>query len=95
MYYDFTVPIPDVKGKITHMKKGDITYIQYETDRVYYPDRKYTIPKRVSIGKLDKKHAGLMFPNEKYAEYRKNKTPKVGYYDNIGRVDSSGEYRGF
>ena len=69
MYYDFTVPIPDVKGKITHMKKGDITYIQYETDRVYYPDRKYTIPKRVSIGKLDKKHAGLMFPNEKYAEY--------------------------
>ena len=23
MYYDFTVPIPDVKGKITFMKKGD------------------------------------------------------------------------
>lgn len=33
--------------------------------------------------------------NEKYAEYRKNKTPKLGYYDNIGYVDSSGEYRGF
>lgn len=33
--------------------------------------------------------------NEKYAEYRKNKTPKLAYYDNVGRVDSSGEYRGF
>ena len=27
MYYDFTVPIPKVKGKITRMKKGTITYI--------------------------------------------------------------------
>ena len=30
MYYDFTVLIPDVKGEITRMKKGDITYIQRE-----------------------------------------------------------------
>ena len=30
MYYDFTVPIPRVKGKITRMKKGKITYIQLE-----------------------------------------------------------------
>ena len=33
MYYDFTVPIPDVKGKITFMKKGKITYVQLEIDR--------------------------------------------------------------
>ena len=32
MYYDFTVPIPDVKGKITRMKKGNITYIQLEPE---------------------------------------------------------------
>ena len=69
MYYDFTVPIPDVKGKITHMKKGDITYIQYETGRTYYPDKKYTIPIRVSIGKIDPGHRDRMFPNEKFADY--------------------------
>ena len=53
MYYDFTVPIPQLKGKITRMKKGKLTYIQLETGRSYLPDRQYTIPVRVSIGKLD------------------------------------------
>ena len=53
MYYDFTVPIPNVKGKITHMRKGKLTYIQLETGRTYIPQKKYTIPVRVSIGKLD------------------------------------------
>ena len=68
MYYNFTVPIPDVKGKITRMKKGVLTYIQLETGRTYYPDRKYTIPVRVSIGKVDPNHPDRMFPNEKYAD---------------------------
>ena len=69
MYYDFTVPIPVAQGKITCMKKGGIQYIQFETGRVYYPDRKYTIPQRVSIGKADVNHPGRMFPNEKYQEH--------------------------
>lgn len=69
MYYDFTVPIPDVKGKITRMKKGDITYIQLETGRTYLPDKKYTIPERVSIGKVDPDHPDRMYPNEKYQDY--------------------------
>ena len=34
MYYDFTVPIPEVKGKITLMRKGKLTYVQLETGRV-------------------------------------------------------------
>lgn len=69
MYYDFTVPIPVVKGKITRLKKGDKTYIQLEIGRTYLPERKYTIPERVSIGKVDPEHPGMMFPNEKYTEY--------------------------
>lgn len=69
MYYDFTVPIPRVKGKITRMKKGKLTYIQLETGRVYYPEKKYTIPERVSIGKLDPNHPDRMYPNEKYADH--------------------------
>ena len=68
MYYDFTVPIPAVKGKITRMKKGNLTYIQLETGRVYLPERKYTIPERVSIGKVDPDHPDMMFPNEKYSD---------------------------
>lgn len=69
MYYDFTVPIPKVQGKITRMKKGKIIYIQLEIRREYLPDRKYTIPVRVSIGKVDPEHPGMMYPNEKYLDY--------------------------
>lgn len=69
MYYDFTVPIPDVKGKITIMKKGEAKYVQLEIGRVYLPEKQYTIPQRVTIGKPDPKHPGMMIPNEKYQDY--------------------------
>lgn len=68
MYHDFTVPIPQVKGKIVIMKKGAIQYVQLETGRVYLPEKKYTIPERVSIGKVDPEHPDRMFPNDRYAE---------------------------
>ena len=69
MYYDFTVSIPKVQGKITLMKKGEITYVQYETGCDYLPERKYTIPKRVSIGKTVPGNRGLMYPNDKFPDY--------------------------
>ena len=69
MYYDFTVPIPKVQGKITFMRKGSITYVQIETGRVYLPEKKYTIPERVSIGKVDPDHPDQMFPNDRYADF--------------------------
>lgn len=68
MYYSFTVPIPKAQGKITRMKKGNLTYIQFETGRTYYPEKKYTIPVRVSIGKLDPNHPEMMYPNEKFSD---------------------------
>ena len=68
MYHDFTVPIPQVKGKIVIMKKGSTQYVQLETGRVYLPEKKYTIPERVSIGKVDPEHPDRMFPNDRYAE---------------------------
>ena len=68
MYHDFTVPIPQVKGKIVIMKKGSTQYVQLETGRVYLPERKHTIPERVSIGKVDPEHPDRMFPNARYAE---------------------------
>ena len=69
MYYDFTVPIPNVKGKITFMRKAGTQYVQFEIGRVYLPEKRYTIPQRVTIGKRDPDHPDKMFPNEKYQDY--------------------------
>ena len=51
MYYDFLVKIPEEKGKIFERTIKGVTYINYEYDRVYKPDKKYNIPKRTTIGK--------------------------------------------
>lgn len=69
MYYDFTVKIPDVPGKIVLKKKGDAVYVQYEYDRVYDADRKFNVPKRAIIGKVCEDDHSLMHPNEKYQQY--------------------------
>ena len=37
MYLDFTVPIPDLPGKIGRFKKGNTVYIRYVVDRKYHP----------------------------------------------------------
>ena len=41
MYYNFRVPVPDVKGKIYPQEKKGVTYIQYEYARIYNPEEKY------------------------------------------------------
>ena len=69
MYLDFLVKVPTVKGKITRRKKSNVVYIEYEYDRVYDPSRKYTFPKRVTIGKLSDTDPELMKPNQNFLEY--------------------------
>ena len=66
MYLDFLVEVPNEKGKITTKKKGDAIYVNYEVGREYYPDRQYTIPKRVTIGKLSKADKRMMVPNQNF-----------------------------
>ena len=39
------------RGKIFERTIKGVTYINYEYDRVYKPDKKYNIPKRTTIGK--------------------------------------------
>lgn len=51
MYLEALVKVPDVKGKITFRTKGGATYVEYECNRVYFPDRKYTTVSRKTIGK--------------------------------------------
>jgi len=69
MYLDFLVEVPDEKGKITTKTKGDAVYVNYEVGREYYPDRQYTIPKRVVIGKLSKADKRMMVPNQNFLTY--------------------------
>ena len=61
--------VPTVKGKITRRKKSNVVYIEYEYDRVYDPSRKYTFPKRVTIGKLSDTDPELMKPNQNFLKY--------------------------
>lgn len=47
MYLDCLVKMPNVPGKIVCQKKGETTYVYYETDRTYDPEKRYTAPKRM------------------------------------------------
>ncbi len=99
MYLDFLVKVPDVKGKVTWKKKGNAVYVNYEVGREYYPDRKYTIPKRVIIGKLSKEDETMMQPNQNFLTYfpdaelpeerfksKRSSCIKIGAYTVVERV---------
>ena len=40
-------------GKISKNKRKDVTYIEYTYDRKYIPEKKYNIPLRTTIGKMN------------------------------------------
>ena len=69
MYLDFLVAIPNEKGKITTKPKGNAVYVNYELGREYNKNKKYNVPKRVTIGKLAKGNDGMMVPNDKFLTY--------------------------
>ena len=52
MYADFTVPVPEQKGKISRQNSGGRIYIHYILDRTYNPKTKKTHPHRKIIGRL-------------------------------------------
>lgn len=69
MYFDFTVEIPRIKGKIYEKTIKGVVYINYEYDRIYKPDKKYNIPKRTTIGKRCEADENLMYPNANYLKF--------------------------
>jgi hypothetical protein len=69
MYIDFKVKIPDVKSKIFFNTIRGATYINYEYDRIYKPEKKYNIPKRTTIGKLCEDDTKMMYPNANYLKF--------------------------
>ncbi len=46
MYYNITVPVPNVPGKIYRQEKNGVTYILYEYARVYHAEKKYNLDSR-------------------------------------------------
>ena len=69
MYADVRVNIPEEKGKVTKKKIKGTTYIYYQLDRVYDPEKKYSVPKSTPIGKGCEDDPTMMIPNEKYLIY--------------------------
>lgn len=39
MYSNFTIPVPEAHGKLSREKHGVTTYIKYEYDRTYDPEK--------------------------------------------------------
>ena len=69
MYLDYTVEIPESKGKITYREKNGATYVYYEYDRVYDAKKKYTTVKRRTIGKVVEDDPTRMRPNEIFKKF--------------------------
>ena len=68
MLFDHTVKIPSETRKVAFQKRKEVAYVLYEVDRVYVPQRKLTLPKRVTIGKCCPDYPVMMWLNEKYYE---------------------------
>ncbi|WP_036611951.1 hypothetical protein [Oribacterium sp. P6A1] len=68
MYYDFWVDLPDAPGKYIFEKRGGTTYVKYEYDRIYDPEKQITYPKRATIGKLSDDRM-MIQPNQTFLTY--------------------------
>lgn len=80
MYYDFEVQLPDAPGKLAYEKHGDTTYVKYEYDRIYDPEKKFTYPKRATIGKRSKEKPDMFRPNQNYLMYFPNAELPISDY---------------
>ena len=69
MYYDYTVSIPSLPGKIITKKSGNSTYVLYQYAQRYNAAKQITVPKRTIIGKCLESDNLLMFPNERFADF--------------------------
>ena len=67
MYLDVVTKIPDLPGKIICRKVSGTTYVYYQYGQQYDPARRFSIPQRTTIGKLNAD--GLLIPNENFHKY--------------------------
>ena len=82
------VKIPDISGKINLMSQDGMVYVRYLASRQYDPEKKYSIPEWIKIGRQIETMPGLMIPNENYyrlfgeegAEMDEDMTAEEGQY---------------
>lgn len=56
MYLDATAKVPAVKGIITYRTKGSNTYVEYESGRVYIPEKStQPLPEKRSVSRQMKR----------------------------------------
>ena len=69
MFSNQVVLIPKVQGKIVYRHISGSVYIEYETGRIYDPNKQQNIPVRVRIGVQIPGRPEMMLPNENYLIY--------------------------
>ncbi|MCR5602702.1 MAG: transposase [Lachnospiraceae bacterium] len=69
MFMDFTIPVPVFKGRVFIKNVRGFRYVHYQYDSVYDPVKKYSNPKRTTIGKLDENEPSRMYPNPNYYKF--------------------------
>ena len=69
MYFDFLVKIPEDTGKISLNRRNGTTYIEYTYGRRYVPEKKYNVPRRTTIGKMDLSDPTMMYPNPTFLKF--------------------------
>ena len=73
MYYPYTVPIPSAQGVLVRKKKDDkkdlTRYVDYTYERRYDKNKKYSVPRKTVIGKVDPEDETRMYPNPSFFTY--------------------------
>lgn len=72
--------MPDAPGKLAYERHGDTIYVKYEYNRIYDPEKKFTYPKRATIGKRSKENPDMFRPNQNYLTYFPNAEMPISDY---------------
>lgn len=69
MQTDIRVKIPEDRGRIIRKRIKGSTYVYYQLDRKYDPEKGYSVPRSTTIGKVCPDDDTMMFPNKKFLVY--------------------------
>ena len=67
------VKIPQIPGQISCRKNGNKEYVYYMRERKYNPEKKYSEPEWIMIGRKITEMPSLMYPNDNYDDFFGNK----------------------
>lgn len=86
MYLNCTIAIPEKKSGITMKTIKGTTYVYYEYERKYDPQKQYTVPMTTTIGKLSEENPNEMIPNGNFVKF----FPEAELPENLPASNRSG-----